>query len=418
MSSGSIAEIDSGRVIADLRELDRRTGGEGGARRVCWGEEWREARRFLGELLDELGLEAEVDEAGNLWAYMKGEAASALALGSHVDSVPDGGWLDGALGAMAAVGVLRSWAEAGTPPRGLAFVDWADEEGRFGRSLLGSSAASGSLDPVEVAGLRDSSGGPIEEALAENGVELERMPRAVSRLERIGALLELHIEQGPVLESEGIPVAAVSGTVGIERWLFRFEGQASHAGTTPMEQRHDAGLAAAGLALTVGAIGRLRSGVATTGSIHFEPGTPTVIPGAAEVIVDLRNGDAEALAEMLVELKRAAEGCARDNGCESSAERVWAIDPIEFDPELVAEARDSCQEVAGIDRLMVSGALHDAAELARKLPAAMLFVRSIGGVSHSPREDSTEQDLELGIRAYANLAERAMRRHWPAGAAR
>jgi hydantoinase/carbamoylase family amidase len=404
------AEVDAGRVIADLRELDRRTGGEGGARRVCWGEEWKEARRFLGELLDELGLAAEVDEAGNLWAYLEGEAEPALAVGSHVDSVPQGGWLDGALGAMAAIGVLRRWSGGERPPRSLAFVDWADEEGRFGRSLLGSSAASGSLVPAEVAGLRDPEGQQIEDVLADDGVELERMPRAGSRLERLGGLLELHIEQGPVLETEEIPIAAVSGTVGIERWRFRFEGEASHAGTTPMEARRDAGLAAAGLQLVVGAIGRNGSGVATTGSVRLQPGASTVIPGRAEVVVDLRNAGGDALAEMLIDLKHAAQGCARDNGCEVSSERVWAIDPIEFDPRLVAEARDACLEAAGTDRVQVSGALHDAAEIARKLPAAMLFVRSIGGVSHSPREDSSEQDLELGIRAYAALAERAMTR--------
>jgi hydantoinase/carbamoylase family amidase len=404
-----MSEIDAARVIADLRELDRRTGGPEGARRVCWGPEWREARAFVGELLDEIGLAPEVDEAGNLWAYLEGEAEPALAVGSHVDSVPQGGWLDGALGAMAAVGVLRTWAERSErPPRTLALVDWADEEGRFGRSLLGSSAAAGSLVPSEVAGLRDPGGTRIEDALAENGVELERMPEAASRLDRLGALLELHIEQGPVLESEGIPIAAVSGTVGIERWRFSFEGQASHAGTTPMDQRRDAGLAATGLALTAGAIGRLGNGVATVGSLRLEPGTPTVIPGRAEIVVDLRSADAASLDEMLARAKGAAEGVARENRCEGSAELVWRIQPIDFDPGLVGMAREVCAEVAGSDRVLVSGALHDAAEVARKRPAAMLFVRSIGGVSHSPAEDSTDEDLELGIRAYAALAERAL----------
>jgi hydantoinase/carbamoylase family amidase len=310
---------------------------------------------------------------------------------------------------MAAVGVLRSWSEGGPPPRSLAFVDWADEEGRFGRSLLGSSAASGSLAPAEVTGLRDPAGQPIEDLLAENGVEVERMPRAGSRLERIGALLELHIEQGPVLEAEGIAIAAVSGTVGIERWRFRFEGEASHAGTTPMEARRDAGRAAAALVTAVGAIGELRTGVATVGELSFEPGTPTVIPGSAELVVDLRAADAPSLAGMLTEAHGAAERIAEDTGCRQTSERVWAIEPIEFDPGLVAEARDSCLEGAGTDRVLVSGALHDAAEIARRLPVAMLFVRSIGGVSHSPQENSSDEDLELGIRAYAALAERAMR---------
>jgi hydantoinase/carbamoylase family amidase len=404
--------IDAPRVIADLRELERRTGGPDGARRVCWGPEWAEARRFLGELLDELDLSPEIDQAGNLWVYLEGEGEPALALGSHLDSVPQGGWLDGALGVMAAIGVLRSWAQSGgRPPRSLALVDWADEEGaRFGRSLFGSSAAAGTLSPDEVSGLRDSNGRGIQEVLAGCGVQLDNVPLAASRLERLEALLELHIEQGPVLESEGVPIAAVSGTVGVERWRFRFEGRASHAGTTPMDARRDAGLAAASLGLVVGAVGRIRSGVATVGSIELEPGVPTVIPGKAEMVVDLRNADAQALGEMLAEVKRASEGVARDNGCETSAELIWQIDPIEFDPGLVAMAGAACKEIAGSDRVLVSGALHDAAEIARKLPAAMLFCASIGGVSHSPEEDSSEQNLELAIRAYADLAARAMRR--------
>ncbi len=190
------------------------------------------------------------------------------------------------------------------------------------------------------------------------------MPRAAARLERLGGLLELHIEQGPVLESEGIPIAAVSGTVGIERWRFRFEGTASHAGTTPMDARHDAGRAAANLVIAAAAVGELRSGVATVGTLTLEPGTPTVVPGAAEIVVDLRAGDAPSLAGMLAEVQAAAERIARDNGCAQSAESVWAIDPIEFDPELVALAREACEEVAGSDRVMPSGALHDAAEVA------------------------------------------------------
>ena len=404
-------QIDAARVIADLRELERLSGGPEGARRVAWGPGWTQARDFLKGLLGEIELEAEIDEAGNLWSYLEGEAEPALGLGSHLDSVPHGGWLDGPLGVMAALGVLRAWAGSGErPPRTLALVDWADEEGTFGRSLLGSSAASGSLDTAEIASLRDAEGRAIEEVLAGSGVSLAEMGRASARLDRLAALLELHIEQGPVLESEGIPVAAVSGTVGIERWRFSFEGQASHAGTTPMDARHDAGRAAAGLMMVAAAIGDLRSGVTTTGSVRFDPGTPTVIPGRAEIVVDLRNAAAEELAGMLVELREAAPRCAEDNGCEVTDELIWRIDPTEFDPELVELARESCEAIAATDRVLVSGALHDAAEASRRVPVAMMFVRSIGGISHSPAEDSSEADLELAIRAYADLAERAIRR--------
>ena len=404
------SSIDARRVIADLREMDRRTGGPDGARRICWGPDWAEARHFLGELLAELDLAPEVDEAGNLWTYLEGEQEPALAVGSHLDSVPQGGWLDGALGVMAALGVLRSWAESGErPPRTLALVDWADEEGaRFGRSLFGSSAVSGTLSPDEISGLQDADGRGIEEVLAESGVELEQAPLAASRLDRLGALLELHIEQGPVLESEGIPISAVSGTVGIERWRFRFEGSASHAGTTPMDARRDAGLAAAELALEAERIAREHDGVATTGSLDLRPGVPTVIPGEADLLVDLRNADTKALGEMLEGVEAASKRAAEARDCTCTAELVWHIEPVEFDQGLVDMARDACREVAGSDRVLVSGALHDAAEIGRKLPAAMVFCRSLGGVSHSPEEDSSDHDLELAIRAYADLAERAM----------
>jgi hydantoinase/carbamoylase family amidase len=404
--------IDARRVIADLRELDRRTGGPEGARRVCWGPEWAEARRFLEELLDEHGIAPEIDEAGNLWAYLEGEREPALAVGSHLDSVPEGGWLDGALGVMAALGVLRSWAQSDErPPRTLALVDWADEEGaRFGRSLLGSSAVAGTMILDEIKHLRDPDGRTIAEVLADSGVQLERAPLATARLDRLDALLELHIEQGPVLEAEGLPIAAVSGTVGIERWRFVFEGRASHAGTTPMDVRHDAGLAAAEVALRAEGIAGDHAGVATAGALQLRPGVPTVVPGEADLVIDLRNAEVGALSEMLDEVEAAAQEAARERGCECAVERLWRIDPIEFDPGLIDLARKSCEEVADSDRVLISGALHDAAEIARKLPAAMLFVRSIGGVSHSPEEDSSEQDLELAIEAYADLAERALRR--------
>jgi hydantoinase/carbamoylase family amidase len=273
--------VDAGRVIADLRELARRTSDEAGAQRLCWGERWRAARDFLRELLAEVDLEPEIDEAGNTWAYLAGEQEPGLALGSHLDSVPNGGWLDGALGVMVALGVLRAWADReGRPPRTLALVDWADEEGaRFGRSLFGSSAVAGTFDPAELANARDADGRPAPGVLAENGVELERVLVSRSRLDRLGAYLELHIEQGPVLEGEGISTAAVSGCVGVERLRFLITGRVSHAGTTPMDARHDAGLAAAEAALRVEQIAAAEDGVGTVGELGFEPGIPTAVPG-------------------------------------------------------------------------------------------------------------------------------------------
>jgi N-carbamoyl-L-amino-acid hydrolase len=404
--------VDPARVIADLRELDRRTGGPEGARRLCWGAEWRKARAFLEELLDELGLAFEHDEAGNLWSRMEGTGGEALALGSHLDSVPRGGWLDGCLGVMAGLGVLRAWASAGEiPPRPLLLVDWADEEGaRFGRSLFGSSAAAGNFDPAELADARDADGRPAPEVLAENGVELEKAPQARSRLQGVGAYLELHIEQGPVLESEGVSAAAVTGCVGIERWRFSFRGQTAHAGTTPMELRRDAGLAAASAAQSVERIGLESTGVATTGRIEFEPGIATAVPGAAEILADLRHPEAESLEAMLAAVQEQVRIAAKSRGCESAGERVWRIDPISFDPELVALARGACSQVAGSEQALTSGALHDAAEVARVIPAAMVFCPSRRGLSHTPEEDTAEEDLSAGIEAFGELAAQVLSR--------
>jgi hydantoinase/carbamoylase family amidase len=391
-------EVRPERVLADLRELDRLTGGPDGARRVCWTPVWEEARRFLRERLAAIGgVTVEIDEAGNLWASLAGERDEAVAFGSHIDSVPNGGWLDGALGVMAALEVLRAAAEAGAPPRTVRLVDFADEEGaRFGRSLFGSSAVAGTLDPAAVRDFSDADGRPIGEVLAEYGVELDRAPEAASRRDGLAAYLELHIEQGPVLESEGIAVAAVTGTFGVERHRFTFVGQASHAGTTPMEMRRDAGLAAARTALAVEEIAREHGGVGTTGVLRLEPGIPTAVPGKAELIVDLRHAEAGPLSDML-EAVRAAAGAAEMT-------EIWQIEPIPFDENLVAAARDA----AGTGRELASGALHDAAEMARHVPTAMLFTSSARGLSHAPQEDTPEDDLSAAIAAFGRLAARVL----------
>ncbi len=401
--------IDAGRVVADLRELHALTGTDAGAQRVCWTETWREAQSWLGERLGELGLEPERDAAGNIWAYLEGESEPALAVGSHMDSVPDGGWLDGALGVIAALGVVRAWAGSGErPPRTLALVDWADEEGaRFGRSLFGSSAFSGTLVPDEVRGLRDPEGISIVDALAENGVELDRVLDAGTRAARIGACLELHIEQGPVLESEGLRSAAVNGCVGIERHRFTFRGQASHAGTTPMDRRRDAGLAAADAALRIERAGRSHGGMATTGALSLHPGIVTAVAGEAELLVDLRHPDVGELASMLEEAWGAGQEAAAGRDCEFSSEHVWSIEPIPFDPDLVEQAR-AASETTGSDLVLTSGALHDAAEAARVVPTAMMFCPSVAGISHAKEEDTDEADLIAAIEAFGLLANRVL----------
>jgi N-carbamoyl-L-amino-acid hydrolase len=402
---------DASHVIADLRALADATGGPGGARRVVWTEDWVKARELLRARLSELPVRVDVDEAGNLWAVLPGARPETVVVGSHVDSVPNGGWLDGALGVMAALEVLRDVAADGTPPVTVALVDWADEEGaRFGRSLFGSSAVAGTLDPALVRDLVDAGGRRLEDVVREHGVELDTAGDAGSRLDDVRAYLELHIEQGPVLEREGLAVGTVLGTVGVERHRVIFRGQAAHAGSTPIESRRDSFLAAAQFALDLREVALNHKGVCTVGDARCEPGVVTAVPGRTTLLVDQRHLDADELAAMLTELREAAESAAEAEGCTVEIENLWRIDPIPFDPALVEAATEACRAVAGSDRQLPSGPLHDAAEMARKVPTVMIFSSSTNGLSHAKEEDTPIEHLELAARAFGMTARAAISR--------
>jgi hydantoinase/carbamoylase family amidase len=397
------------RAIADLRALADLTGGPEGARRLCWTKEWENARRFLRERLGELPVTVDVDEAGNLWARLEGARPETVVIGSHVDSVPNGGWLDGALGVMGALEVLRTIAEAGTPPCSVSLIDFADEEGaRFGRSLFGSSWLSGSIRADDVRDLHDAAGDRLADVVGEHGVDLDRAGAASSRLAGVRAYLELHIEQGPVLEAAGLPVGTVLGTFGVERHRVVFTGQAAHAGSTPMPARRDSFLAAARFALAVRDGAVRHDGVATVGAAECVPGVATVIPGATTVLLDQRNLDAGELAAQLAEAKASADEAAAAERCTAGWERIWRIEPIPFDPDLIAAARSACQAVSGTDHALPSGPLHDAAEMARLVPTVMLFSSSTNGISHAKEEDTPIEHLELAIRAYAQTVGHAV----------
>jgi hydantoinase/carbamoylase family amidase len=399
------------RAIADLRALAELTGGPGGARRVCWTGEWESARGLLRERLAELPVEVDVDEAGNLWARLAGARPETVVIGSHIDSVPSGGWLDGALGVMGALETLRTVAAAGTPPCTVTLVDWADEEGaRFGRSLFGSSAAAGTLDPDTVRDLRDAEGTRLEDALAAHGVDLDRASEAGARLRDVRAYLELHIEQGPVLESLGAAAGTVLGTVGVERHRVIFRGQAAHAGSTPMSHRRDSFLAAARFALAVRDAAIRHEAVTTTGAADSKPGVVTAIAGETTLLLDQRHLDADVLAALLAESKLLSEEAATAERCSVEWEPLWAIEPIPFDPELIAAARAACQAVTGTDHALPSGPLHDAAEMARLVPTVMIFSSSTNGISHAKEEDTPIEHLELAIRAYAKTVAAAIDR--------
>ena len=398
-------------VLEDLRELARLTGGPDGARRVCWTDEWVRAREYLRSRLDELPVEVTVDPAGNLWADLPGEGEGFVLVGSHVDSVPAGGWLDGALGEFAAVGALRAHADGERPPVGLRLVDWADEEGaRFGRSLFGSSACAGTLEVDEVRDLRDRDGERLEDVVGRHGVDLARVHESGEMLRGARAYLELHIEQGPVLESRGEPAATVLGTCGVERHVAVFTGQAAHAGATPMGLRRDSFAATAQAALAIREIGFRHDGVCTVGGATSEPGVVTAVAGRTEMLLDQRHLDADKLAAMLAEAREACEQAAGDQGCEVELEHIWSIPPIPFDERLIAAARRAVADAGGKDTAIPSGPLHDAAEMARLIPTVMIFSSSSPPVSHTKEEDTPEADLRVAIDAYGRTVSAALER--------
>jgi N-carbamoyl-L-amino-acid hydrolase len=407
--------LDPSRTVLELRELRELTGDENGAQRVAWTDTWAKARAWLREKVAETGAQNEIDAAGNQWFTLRGASDRALLIGGHIDSVPNGGWLDGALNVVAGVEVLRRIAEDGEPPLTVRLVEWADEEGaRFGRSLFGSSAASGTMDDQdELRTRKDADGIALPDALAEHGVELDRALEARKELEGAAAYFELHIEQGPVLESLDLPLGVVLGTFGVERHQITWRGQAAHAGSTPMEKRRDALAGAARLALEIREIAA-RTGdgaVCTSGNVVCKPGIVTSVVETAEQLLDQRHLDGEKLAGMLAEAKEASERFAREEDVEVEWDRIWRIDPILFDPALVELADEAITEVAGQSHRLPSGPLHDAAETARAgVPTVMLFVQSLRGLSHTKVEDTKPEHLELAVQALDRLAAKTLER--------
>jgi beta-ureidopropionase / N-carbamoyl-L-amino-acid hydrolase len=403
------------RTVTELRELQELTGDENGAQRVAWTDTWERARQWLREKVVPTGAEEEIDEAGNQWFTLPGGSNRALVIGGHIDSVPNGGWLDGSLNLVAGVEVLRRLADEGTPPLTVRLVNWADEEGaRFGRSLFGSSAAAGSMqDQDELRERRDADGIGLPDALAEHGVDLDRALEARKQLEGAVAYLELHIEQGPVLESLDLPLGVVLGTFGVERHLVTFRGQAAHAGSTPMDQRRDALVGAAKLELELREIaGRVGGGaVCTMGGVVTKPGIVTSVVETAECLLDQRHLDASWLAEMLSNAEAASRKFANEENIEVEWQKIWSIEPIPFDERLLELADEAVLEVAGTSHRLPSGPLHDAAEVARAgIPTVMLFVQSLRGLSHTKLEDTKEEHLELAVQALDRLTSKTLGR--------
>ncbi len=402
--------LDPQRTINDLKELRALTGDAEGAQRVAFTDTWITARKFMREKLADLPIEVEVDEAGNQWATLPGESDDALLIGGHIDSVPNGGWLDGCLNVLAGVEVLRHVASQGTPPVTIRLVDWADEEGaRFGRSLFGSSSASQHMNPDELRNLKDKDGIRLQDALERVDINIDHALDAKRQLQNAKAYLELHIEQGPVLESMNLAMGTVLGTYGVERHSIRFVGQAAHAGSTPMHMRRDALAAAAKLELEIREIAKRNGGVCTMGRVDTKPGIVTSVVETCDCLLDQRHLEADALAKMLQEAKDASEKFAQEENVSVAWTRIWQIEPILFNEELRALTDAAIQEATGAGHRLPSGPLHDAAEVARAgVPTAMLFVQSLRGLSHTKLEDTREEHLTMSVEALDRLAHKTI----------
>jgi N-carbamoyl-L-amino-acid hydrolase len=370
------------------------------------------ARAWLRKKLEALPVETHADEAGNLWTTLRGRSDEALLIGGHLDSVPNGGWLDGCLNLLAGVEILRriNAQFGGRPPVTVRLVDWADEEGaRFGKSLFGSSACAGTLEMAEARGLRDQGGVGLPEALREIGVDFEDVKKCGRELANAAAYLELHIEQGPVLLDLGLPLGAVLGTCGVERHAITFRGQAAHSGSTPMNRRRDAFLAAARMSPEIYRIAERNGGVCTIGSCTTKPGIVTSVVEECRITLDQRHLDPSALARMLAEAREAAGRFAGEGEVAVSWDRLWRIEPVPFNAALIGLCEESIRETCGTAHRLPSGPLHDAAEVSRAgVPTVMMFVQSLHGISHNKIEDTLEEHLELCVRAFDRLASKTI----------
>ncbi|HEX5762914.1 MAG TPA: Zn-dependent hydrolase [Solirubrobacterales bacterium] len=374
-------------------------------RRLAWSDAHRDALDWLASRFEGAGLEASLDPAGNLIGRWQAGSGKAVVLGSHIDSGPEAGRYDGTLGVLGGLAAVELLKAKGVEPRHPVWVaSFMDEEGvRFGASMLGSRAFVGQ-DVGEYLARRDADGVSVAEEMRRWGLDPERIG-AAEAIDDVGAYLELHIEQGPVLERAGEEVGIVTGIVGMVQAQVRLDGEANHAGTTPMDARRDAvtGLARAALALREEAVAR--GGTATIGSVAVEPGAFTVIPARCEFSLDFRIGsraEFDGLRELIETTVRRA--CEPD-GLEVEIELTDADPPVEMDAAIVAELERAAARLGATARRMPSGAGHDAMLIAPHVPTAMLFVPSRGGISHSPLELTDPEHCELGVQVLAGALE-------------
>jgi N-carbamoyl-L-amino-acid hydrolase len=403
--------LDHARLLGDLRQLAEFGKLGSGVDRPAFSPQDREAREWLLQRMREAGLDARIDGVGNVYGQMKDEGRAVL-IGSHTDTVPKGGWLDGALGVLYGLEIARAWLDAGRPARmGIDVVSFADEEATFS-AMVGSRSFCGGLFEGELKAARNAEGRSLEDALKELGWA----GRSLARLDlaRHVAFLEAHIEQGPRLEAEARRIGVVTGIVGIRRIRVQFTGRNDHAGTTPMHLRRDAGAALIefchDLQQRLGTV-RATDTVWNLGHVAFEPGVGNVVPGTAEVLIEYRDLSATVLDRIEAEIQSAAAAADGRAGVTVQTSPPLVLPPAELDPS-VAEAIERAARGRDAPAIrMPSGAGHDAMILGRHLPTGMLFIPSIGGRSHDVAEDSHEADIALGAEVLAD-AVLVLARRW------
>ena len=399
-----MSDINAERLLADLAALSQ-IGAlpNGGVNRLAWSDADLAGRRWFSDRIREAGLEARVDPALNVFGHLPGSSGPFLLTGSHLDSVPNGGRLDGAYGAVAALEVLRTLVESGDELAGrVEIVGFADEEGvRFAVGLLGSLALTGDLNLDQLRGAHDIEGTAIDQVLAHAGRELDRIPEAREHLPALVGFLELHIEQGPRMERDRMDLAVVTGIVGVHRQRIQVRGVQNHAGTTPFQLRHDAGRAAARAAAAVRELVEQIDGdaVANVGVMTFEPGGVNIIPGRATFTLEVRHLE-ESIVRRIVDAFAQKLGAICDQeGCTAEGELLSWVPPAPMTPQMMETIDAACRELDHEPGRLWSGAGHDAAVLSRHVPTGMLFVPSVNGISHAPEEDTADEHLVLGTRA-------------------
>lgn len=405
--AGQPLRIDEARLKHRIRELGQIGRDEdGGMHRPAFSEGDMQAREWLADELGQAGLDVCVDPAANICGRYRCEAGEPRVItGSHIDTVPRGGQFDGALGVLVGLECIQRLKELGTPlRRGLEVIAFTDEEGRFG-GLIGSEALSGQLSMEEVRAARDLNGVALKATMAEAGFDADRLLEAERPADEVHAYLELHIEQGPVLEQLQIPVGAVTGITGLFKWQVSFEGQSNHAGTTPMDMRKDAftGVVEFGdqLQRIIDEYGT-RNSRATIGWVELKPGAPNVIPGRATFSFEVRDTSADILADLAAAYRRSLSAIARKRGLMMNFEVLNEIEPVACDSGLLQRIRTSAEALGLAYHDMPSGAAHDCQSMAHMTRAAMVFVPSKNGISHSPREWTAFADIAAGANVFLN----------------